>query len=71
MWDDVTHMQALEREVAHLQTLLQPHDTGHLRTTISVLLNRIHEIGNRLDLELDQDRSITANDFMRISGGGS
>jgi len=71
MWDDVAHMQALEREVAHLQTLLQPHDTGHLRTTISVLLNRIHEIGNRLDLELDQDRSITANDFMRISGGGS
>jgi hypothetical protein len=69
MWDDVAHMQALEREVAHLQTLLQPLDTGHIRTTISVLLNRIHEIGNRLDLELDQDRSITANDFMRIAGG--
>ena len=71
MWDDITHMQSLEREVAHLQTLLQPHDTGHILTTISVLLNRIHEIGNRLDLELDQDRSITANDFMRIVGGGS
>ena len=71
MWDDITHMQALEREVAHLQTLLQPSDTGHIRTTISVLMNRIHEIGNKLDLELDQDRSITANDFMRMAGGGS
>jgi len=71
MWDDITHMQALEREVAHLQTLLQPLDTGHIRTTISVLLNRIHEIGNTLDLELDQDRSITANDFIRIVGGSS
>ena len=71
MWDDVAHMQALEREVAHLQTLLQPSDTGHIRTTISVLLNRIHEIANTLDLELDQDRSITANDFMRMVGGGS
>ena len=70
MWDDVSHMQALEREVAHLQTLLQPSDTGHLHTAIGVLMNRIHEIGNRLDLELDQDRSITANDFMRMVGGG-
>ena len=71
MWTDIEHMQALEREVAHLQTLLQPLDTGHIRTTISVLLNRIHEIANTLDLELDQDRSITANDFMRMVGGGS
>ena len=71
MWTEIEHMQALEREVAHLQTLLQPLDTGHIRTTISVLLNRIHEIGNTLDLELDQDRSITANDFMRIVGGSS
>ena len=71
MWTEIEHMQALEREVAHLQTLLQPLDTGHIRTTISVLLNRIHEIGNRLDLELDQDRSITANDFVCIVGGGS
>jgi hypothetical protein len=50
MWDDVAHMQALEREVAHLQTLLAPHDTGHIRTAISVLENRIHEIGNTLGL---------------------
>lgn len=50
MWDEVAHMQALEREVAHLQTLLQPHDTGHINTAIGVLENRIHEIGNKLGL---------------------
>jgi len=68
MWDDVAHMQALEREVAHLQTLLQPLDTGHIRTTISVLLNRIHEIGNTLDLESSR-QYIDISDSMRMSGG--
>ena len=68
MWDDITHMQALEREVAHLQTLLQPHDTGHLRTTISVLMNRIHEIANTLDLE-SSGQYVDVSDSMRIAGG--
>ena len=70
MWDDVAHMQALEREVAHLQTLLQPFDTGHLRTTISVLTNRIHEIANTLDLG-SEALYIDVSDSMRIAGGGS
>jgi hypothetical protein len=66
MWDDITHMQALEREVAHLRTLLQPHDTGHIHTAIAVLENRIHEIGNTLDIELSGDlRSLG----MRMQGG--
>ena len=68
MWDDVTHMQALEREVAHLQTLLQPHDTGHIHTAISVLMNRIHEIGNTLDLG-SEVLYINAEGAMRMSGG--
>ena len=68
MWDDVAHMQALEREVAHLVTLLQPHDSGHLRTTISVLMNRIHEIANTLDLE-SSGQYIDVSDSMRIAGG--
>jgi hypothetical protein len=70
MWDDVAHMQALEREVAHLQTLLQPHDTGHIHTAISVLLNRIHEIANTLDLG-SEALYIDVEGAMRISGGGS
>jgi len=68
MWDDVTHMQSLEREVAHLRTLLQPHDTGHIHTAIGVLLNRIHEIGNNLDLELQHD-FIKFSSSMRMPGG--
>jgi hypothetical protein len=70
MWDDVTHMQALEREVAHLRTLLQSHDTGHIHTTISVLMNRIHEIANTLDLG-SEVLYIDVEGSMRISGGGS
>jgi hypothetical protein len=68
MWDDVAHMQALEREVAHLQTLLQPSDTGHIHTAIGVLMNRIHEIANTLDLE-SSGQYIDVSDSMRISGG--
>ena len=68
MWDEVAHMQALEREVAHLQTLLAPHDTGHIRTAISVLMNRIHEIANTLDLE-SSGQYIDVSDSMRIAGG--
>ena len=68
MWDDVTHMQALEREVAHLQTLLAPHDTGHIHTAISVLTNRIHEIANTLDLGSEASY-IDVEGAMRISGG--
>ena len=68
MWDDVAHMQALEREVAHLQTLLRPSDTGHLHTAIGVLMNRIHEIANTLDLE-SSGQYIDVSEGMRIAGG--
>jgi hypothetical protein len=68
MWDDVAHMQALDREVAHLRTLLQPSDTGHIHTTIGVLMNRIHEIANTLDLE-SSGQYIDVEGAMRIAGG--
>jgi len=68
MWDDVTHMQALEREIAYLTTLLQSSDTGHIRTAISVLMNRIHEIANTLDIGSDGEY-INIRDSMRMSGG--
>jgi cell division protein FtsL len=68
MWDDVTHMQALEREVTHLRTLLQSHDTGHIHTAIGVLMNRILEIANTLDLELRHD-FIKFSSSMRMPGG--
>jgi len=67
MWNDVAHMQALEREVAHLVTLLQPHDTGHIHTAIGVLTNRIHEIANTLDL--GSETYIDVEGAMRMVGG--
>lgn len=41
---DHDHVKALELEIAILTSRLQPHDTGHLHTAISVLLARIDEI---------------------------
>ena len=34
----------LESEIAYLETKIKPHDTGHIRTTISTLKARIREI---------------------------
>ena len=41
---DHDHVKALELEIAILSTKLQPHDTGHIHTAISVLEARINEI---------------------------
>ena len=34
----------LEDEIEHYKTLLMPHDTGHIHTTINFLEARIQEI---------------------------
>jgi len=44
----VKHLNALHKEVAELKTRIQPHDTGRLRTTISVLESRIEEISQQI-----------------------
>ena len=36
----------LEDEITLLQSRLEPHDTGHLHTTISTLTHRITELQN-------------------------
>ena len=41
-------LKILQEEIAILEARLQPHDTGHLHTTISVLNDRVKEIGERL-----------------------
>jgi len=38
------HMFALISEVQHLYTMLEPHDTGHIHTTIAMLNRRIDDI---------------------------
>ena len=44
--DDSTknHMVALIQEVEILKTRIQPHDTGHIHTTINTLEHRIQEM---------------------------
>ena len=46
------HMFALMEEVRVLVGRLEPHDTGHIHTTINVLNARVEEI--RLELSLNK-----------------
>jgi hypothetical protein len=39
----VIHMQVLRREIDILRSRLQPEDTGHIHTAISVLEGRLNE----------------------------
>lgn len=39
-----TYIAVLKAEVQHLKTKLEPHDTGHIHTTISTLQHRIKEL---------------------------
>ena len=43
----------LKDEINYLKSLLQPHDTGHIHTTIGVLEKRVEEITMKLAKELD------------------
>jgi hypothetical protein len=38
------HMFALFSEVQYLYTMLEPHDTGHIHTTINTLIKRIDDM---------------------------
>ena len=41
---ELNHLVHLKDEINHLKSLLQPHDTGHIHTTIGVLEERVEEI---------------------------
>ena len=51
---ELTHLVHLKDEINHLKSLLQPHDTGHIHTTIGVLEERVEEITMKLAKELDE-----------------
>ena len=51
------HMLALVSEVQHLYTMLQPHDTGHIHTTIGMLSSRIDDIKDCLAFDKDNQGS--------------
>ena len=42
-----TYITVLKAEIEHLKSLLEPHDMGHIHTTISTLKHRIKELENR------------------------
>lgn len=44
MIDDITRLQVLDLEIQLLRGRFEPHDTGHLRTAVSVLQDRYQEI---------------------------
>ena len=41
---DETRMAVIQDEISLLESRLEPHDTGHLHTAISVLTHRLEEI---------------------------
>ena len=42
--NDIVRIDVLEEELAYYKTLLQPHDTGHIHTTISFIKERIEQL---------------------------
>ena len=45
----MNHVRALQEEVGVLKDRIQPHDTGHIHTTISTLEERIKELNEQLE----------------------
>lgn len=44
----INHHKHLQYEIRELEERLQPHDTGHIHTTISVLKERVEELQKEL-----------------------
>ena len=42
-----TYNAELKAEIEHLKSLLEPHDTGHIHTTISTLKHRVRELEDK------------------------
>ena len=41
------YISVLKAEIQHLISLLEPHDTGHIHTTISTLQHRVKELESK------------------------
>ena len=44
MGENEVYIKVLKAEIEHLKTKIEPHDTGHIHTTISVLKHRVSEL---------------------------
>lgn len=47
--NDIIRIDVLEEEIQYYRSLLQPHDTGHIHTTINFLQNRINNLKGKYD----------------------
>ena len=47
-YDIYIHMKILEAEVGVLRSRFRQHDTGNIRTAVSVLMGRMEELENQL-----------------------
>jgi len=50
--DMVRHLHTLHEEVRVLESRIEPHDCGYLKTTVSTLRSRIKEIQENLDKKM-------------------
>ena len=48
MIDSWTYIKVIQYEIEHLKSQFLDHDTGHLRTAVSVLENRVKELRLKL-----------------------
>ena len=44
VYDRVAHVEALKDEIQVLKSRFEDHETGHLKTTVSVLEGRVKEL---------------------------
>ncbi len=51
--NDLVRLDVLREEVEYYKTLLQPHDTGHIHTTIGFIKRRIEELEGKAPWPLD------------------
>ena len=58
----MNHVRALQEEINVLKGRIQPHDTGHIHTTINTLEQRVQEMNEELERNKLDDEPIEAHD---------
>lgn len=52
----VDRLMVIQSEIDILKSRLQPHDTGHIHTAISVLSDRLEEVSSNIKQKLDPEK---------------
>ena len=53
----IDRIMILQEEIALIKSRIQPHDTGHLHTTVHVLTERLAELREDINARLHSSRS--------------